>query len=433
MVRVRRWQDVLTRVGDLALTLLALAGTVCVVLVPLAFFFDISLILFKTGSMSPTIPAGSLAVVREIPASKVEVGDVVTVDRTPLPPITHRVVAVADGGGPVRLLTMRGDANTANDAAPHSVTHVRLVEWSVPRLGYGVHALSNVYAASAITIGIAAIVTWAFWPRPTDPQTPRDTTWRRTPSHPRRPGRSESTEPETDPGADTPTGGTAATGDPTLRRMLLVVALLPGVAAGILTTPDTARADTTEEVVRSHALTLVSIGDRDRMTNMAPDEPVPWQVGVSAHAEEPGTVTVTLSALGPLTVEPDGLRVGAAVCTERWVADTCPTGPRQVLPNGPAARLTGQPVTVASMRSDEQRWVLVTAVLPPGSTASGWADLVVTATGLGDRASAGGKVGPLPRTGVDLRTPVLTGAGALLAGLLLIRATRKHRIRVGQQ
>ncbi|MER7167655.1 signal peptidase I [Micromonospora sp. NPDC000207] len=431
MVRVRRRQGVLTRVGDLALTVLALAGTVCVVLVPLAFFFDISLILFKTGSMSPTIPAGSLAVVREIPASKVVVGDVVTVDRTPLPPITHRVVAVADGGGPVRLLTLRGDANTSNDAAPHAVSHVRLVEWSVPRLGYGVRALSNVYAASAITIGIAAIVTWAFWPRATDPQTPRGTTWRRTPSRPRRPGRSEWTGAETDAGADTPTNGTTA-GDPTLRRMLLVVALLPGVTAGILTAPDTARADTTEEVIRSSALTLISIGDRDRMTNLAPDEPVPWQVGVSAHVDEPGTVTVTLSALGPLTVEPDGLHVGAAVCTARWVAGTCPTGARQVLPDGPAARLTGQPVTVASMRADEQRWLLVTARLPTGSTASGWADLVVTATGFGDRASAGGKVGPLPRTGVDLRTPVLAGAGALLAGLLLILATRKHRIRVGQ-
>ncbi|MFD6770939.1 hypothetical protein ACFWC6_32495, partial [Micromonospora chalcea] len=104
MRRARRGRGVIARVGDLALTLLAVGGTVCVVLVPLAFFFDISLILFKTGSMSPTIPAGSLAVVREIPASEVEVGDVVTVDRTPLPPITHRVVQIADGGGPTRLL-----------------------------------------------------------------------------------------------------------------------------------------------------------------------------------------------------------------------------------------------------------------------------------------------------------------------------------------
>ena len=142
--RERRRHSTLARVGDLVLTVLAVGGTACVVLVPLAFFFDISLILFKTGSMGPTIPAGSMAVVREIPASEVHVGDVITVDRTPLPPITHRVVDIANGGGPTRLLTLRGDANETNDAAPHAVSHVRLVEWSVPRLGYAVRAVSNV-------------------------------------------------------------------------------------------------------------------------------------------------------------------------------------------------------------------------------------------------------------------------------------------------
>jgi signal peptidase len=422
MVVVRRGPGVLARIGDLALTLLAVAGTVCVVLVPLAFFFDISLILFRTGSMGPTIPAGSLAVVREIPADEVVVGEVVTVDRGPLPPITHRVVEIADGGGPVRLLTLRGDANSANDSAPYEVTRVRRVEWSVPRLGYGVRAVSNVYAATATTVGIAAIVTWAFWPRPTDP---RPTGRRRWPR--RRPG---------DPGgaggpgpvADPPAPRAAASGDPNRGRMLLVVALLPGITAAVLGTPGRARAETTEEVIRSSVLTLISIGDRERMTNLAPEEPVPWQVGVTAHAREPGTVTITLAALGPLAVDPDGLQVTAATCPVRWVRQSCPTGQETlVLPPGPAARLTAQPITLDSMPADQQRWVLVTASLPAGTTASGSADLVLTATGLGDRASAGGKVGPLPRTGPDLRTPVLAGAGALLAGLLLILAARRQR------
>ncbi|MEU8423271.1 signal peptidase I [Micromonospora sp. NPDC048835] len=427
--RVRRRHGALARVGDLALTVLAVGGTVCVVLVPLAFFFDISLILFKTGSMSPTIPAGSLAVVREVPASEVAVGDVVTVDRTPLPPITHRVVDIANGGGPARLLTLRGDANQSNDAAPYAVDKVRLVEWSVPRLGYAVRTVSNVYAMSAITVGTAAIVTWAFWPRTTEPQSRRRRTWQR-----RGPGSPPPGRAGTDPGVGTHASGATARDDSTLRRMFVLVAVLPGVTAAVLATPGQARADPTEEVIRSRYLTLVSIGDQDRMTNLAPNEPVPWQVGVSAHTKQPGAVTIALSALGPLAVDPAGLQVMVAVCALRWVRGACPTGQgEQVLADGPATRLAAHPITISSMRADQQRWVLVTASLLARSTASGSADLILTATGFGDRATAGGTVGPLPRTGTNLWTPVLAGAGVLLAGLLLILATRRHRSKVEQR
>ncbi|GGM46322.1 hypothetical protein GCM10011608_33850 [Micromonospora sonchi] len=399
--RVHQWQGILSRVGDLVLTLLAVGGTVCVVLVPLAFFFDISLILFKTGSMSPTIPAGSLAVVREIPASEVQVGDIVTVDRDPQPPITHRVVEIADGNESVRLLTLRGDANESNDSAPYAVTHVRLVEWSVPKLGYAVRAVSNVYAMSLITIGTAAIVTWAYWPRGTEPRTRRRTA--------------------------------VARRDSTLRCMFLMVVALPGVTAAVLAAPGQARAVETEEVIRGRYLTLISIGDKERMTSMAPGEPVPWQVGVLAHAKHAGTVKITLSARGPLAVDPDGLQVKAAVCTKRWVDDVCPTGPgEQVLANGPATRLVAHPITISKMPSDQQRWILVTASLLANFRASGSADLTVTATGFGERHSAGGKVQPLPRTGTNLWPPVLAGVGALLAGLLLMLVTRRRRTRVDQ-
>ncbi|MGC4757733.1 signal peptidase I [Micromonospora trifolii] len=426
--RERRRHSTLARVGDLVLTVLAVGGTACVVLVPLAFFFDISLILFKTGSMSPTIPAGSLAVVREIPASEVHVGDVVTVDRTPLPPITHRVVDIANGGGTTRLLTLRGDANEANDAAPHAVSHVRLVEWSVPRLGYAVRAVSNVYATSLITIGAAAIVTWAFWPRGGPPGPRRRRTWRH-----RGPGSAVPDEAGAAPEAGTQPSGTGARGDSTLGRMLVVLAVLPGVAAAVLAAPGQARADTTEEVIRSRYLTLVSIGDNDRMTNLAPDQPVPWQVGVSAHAKQPGEVTISLSAQGPLTVRPDGLQVMVAICAIRWVRGACPGGQgEQVLADGPATRVAAHPITISSMRADQQRWVLVTASLLANSVASGSADLIVTATGFGDSASAGGTVGPLPRTGTNLWPPVFAGGGALFTGLLLMLATRRHRITVGR-
>lgn len=417
--RFHQRRSILVRVADLALTLLAVGGAVCVVLVPLALFFNISLVLFKTGSMGPTIPAGSLAVVREIPASEVTVGDVVTVDRTPLPPITHRVVDIADGGGAVRLLTLRGDANESNDATPHAVTHVRLVEWSVPRLGYAVRTLSSIYVTSMIAMGIAAIITWAFWPRGASPQTLRKRPW-----HRRRP----SPAPRSDPGHRTPPGVGPRAGGP-----LIVVALLSGLTAAVLVPPGQARAETTENVIRGRSFTLISIGDQERMTHMVPDDPVPWQVGVTAQARQPGTVTISLAALGALALNPNGLQVMVAVCAKRWVQSACPSGEQeQVLPRGPAAALTTHPVTISSMRADQQRWVLITASLLTNTIAVGSADLVVTAVGFGDRASAGGNVGPLPRTGPELRTPILAGVSALIAGLLITRIARRRRPRVRQ-
>ncbi|HEY1105973.1 MAG TPA: S26 family signal peptidase, partial [Agromyces sp.] len=94
------------------LTLAAVAGALCLVLVVAAGVFQVGIVLFRTGSMGPTIPAGSAALVREVPASSLAVGDVVTVDRPGRLPVTHRIVAIDDGSGPeLRRLTLRGDAN----------------------------------------------------------------------------------------------------------------------------------------------------------------------------------------------------------------------------------------------------------------------------------------------------------------------------------
>ncbi|WP_233550764.1 signal peptidase I, partial [Cryobacterium melibiosiphilum] len=153
-------------VGNALLNLAALGGLVCLVLVVIAFAFNMTLIMFKTGSMSPTIPAGSVALVQEKPASEVLVGDVVTVDRAAALPITHRVTSVSPGrGGDERVITMRGDANATDDPVPYTVTTVRAVLGSVPGLAYVVVWMSNPLVLGAIALGASALVTWAFWPR----------------------------------------------------------------------------------------------------------------------------------------------------------------------------------------------------------------------------------------------------------------------------
>lgn len=153
-------------IGDVLLWLAAAAGAVCIVLVVLAFTAQITLIMFRTGSMSPTIPAGSVAVVQRIPASEIEVGDIVTVDRDGELPVTHRVTSVAPGTSDgQRTITMRGDANAADDPTPYSVASVRVVLFSVPGVAAVIAGMGDPLVLAGLTVAAALLVVWAFWPR----------------------------------------------------------------------------------------------------------------------------------------------------------------------------------------------------------------------------------------------------------------------------
>ncbi|MCM3779965.1 signal peptidase I [Microbacterium hydrocarbonoxydans] len=151
---------------DSALWIAAAAGVVCIALVVLALAAQVTLIMFRTGSMSPTIPAGSVAVVQRVPATDVAVGDIVTVDRSAELPITHRITSVSDGAtADERVITMRGDANTSDDPFPYAVTSVRRVLFSVPGVAPVIVALGDPLVLGGITVAATVIVVWAFWPR----------------------------------------------------------------------------------------------------------------------------------------------------------------------------------------------------------------------------------------------------------------------------
>ncbi|MGO4431815.1 signal peptidase I [Paenarthrobacter sp. RAF9] len=154
-----------SRLREAVLNVAAAGGAVCILAVVCALLFNITLIMFKTGSMAPTIPAGSVAVVREIPAGEINVGDVVTVDRPGKLPITHRVQSVAPAGGNAQAISMKGDANSEPDPAPYVVERVGLVLWSVPGLARPVAAAANPVVLGATTVAVSALVTWVLWPR----------------------------------------------------------------------------------------------------------------------------------------------------------------------------------------------------------------------------------------------------------------------------
>jgi signal peptidase len=88
-----------------------------------------------SGSMGSAVPVGSLAVTREVPASAVEVGDVVQVPQPGGGTVTHRVVTVRPGGDGTTSLVLRGDANRTADPAPYAVRRVGTVLLTVPYLG----------------------------------------------------------------------------------------------------------------------------------------------------------------------------------------------------------------------------------------------------------------------------------------------------------
>jgi signal peptidase len=150
------------------MAVLALAGLACIAWVAAAAIFGLSLITFATGSMAPTIPTGSLGIVREIPASELKVGDVATLQRGGEPlPITHRVLSVEQSptDPSLSIVTMQGDANPIPDVFPYYVDTAKVVLWSAPGGAYVTRALSHPLVIGGVTLGIGTHVLWAFWPK----------------------------------------------------------------------------------------------------------------------------------------------------------------------------------------------------------------------------------------------------------------------------
>lgn len=113
----------------------ALTGVVCLTAAALAVFAGVTPLIFRSGSMSPDIPTGALALARTVPAAEVAVGDVVSVPRADGVRVTHRVVETDDAGGTSRSLVLKGDANPVTDPDPVVVAEADMVFWSTPRLG----------------------------------------------------------------------------------------------------------------------------------------------------------------------------------------------------------------------------------------------------------------------------------------------------------
>lgn len=386
-------------VGNALLNIAAFGGLVCIVLVLLSVFLNVSLIMFKTGSMSPTIPAGSLAVVREIPAAEIRVGDVLTVERQGMLPVTHRVTTV-DGAGETRTITMRGDANDAEDPAPYTVSEARRVIASVPNLARVVVWFSHPLVLGGVTIGASVLVTWAFWPR--------------------EPGRN---------GSDRVRSRHGAAAGVTIGAVVLGcgIVLLPlGGDPASATAPLQVQLEADQAartVTKGAHITLTSIGDPAAMRTMRPGVPVLWQVGVRIDAPDPGGVTVSLEAVGALEL---GLVLDVRACDTEWLNGTCPGAETPVAGDG-IIDTVAVPRIITVLQNGAERWFLVSAKIP--AVVRSTATLTLRAAGGSDVVTAGpGTIEALPVTGA--RPTWLLGIAAVLAGLAIAGSARAvHAVR----
>ncbi|WP_167132167.1 signal peptidase I [Paramicrobacterium chengjingii] len=381
------------------LNVAAIAGLVCIVLVVLSMVFHISLIMFKTGSMSPTIPQGSVAVVKEIPASEIVVGDVVTVDREGQLPITHRVISV-EGSGTERSITMQGDANDYPDPAPYEVTHVRTVLWSVPAIANVIVWMSNPFVLGGLTIGASILVTWAFWPRRGTSAKRRKQTEQREDSEQQ--GRSEHRERS---------GRHAGT-----TTLVATTILVGGLALAVA---PTSAAHAADDTVTGDYISITTVGDDQAMTSLSPGVPVDWQVGITIDSPTAGEAVIDLSSRGDLDLD-----VSIRACTVKWVGKTCPGDESSV---ADVASLTGDQknIELLAMPTAEQRWLLFTVSLPGDSHGSMVADVRVTANG--ESVSDSSEASTLPRTGTDLWLPLGLAIGAIVLGLLIAGIAARSR------
>ncbi|HJF13420.1 MAG TPA: signal peptidase I [Enteractinococcus helveticum] len=395
-------------IGNVVLWLLAAAGAICIILVVVGLWLNISIMMFRTGSMEPTIETGSVALVREIPAVEITEGDVVTVDRgEELLPVTHRVTEITDVNETTGEVTfvMRGDANDVDDPKPYTTDTVRRAFFSIPGIAPIIQWFQNPYVLGGLTLGATGLVIWAFWPRddeegPTKPQPKR--------------GKHRA-------------------------QTIAIPALL------ILTAPLLSVDQQTSTDHHGDYLRLRSTGDIEHMKNLAPGDSATWIVDVWADAPEPSPVELTLSAAGQLISDPDGLKVEVVIChPDPKNRTTCAvdTEPR-VFNTGQLAH-RGTSIDLTTMSSEETRRVLLTATLAenaPEKLQDTTAAFQITATGHHEELSVSPGLDPpnhipvsddhgttnlaLANTGFRVLLWIVLGSMVVLIGAVLV--TRRHQ------
>lgn len=132
----------ITPLQNRLLTVGAVLGSLCLLVAITAVLVGAKPLVFKSGSMKPTIPTGALGISVPVEAKSIRTGDVISVENAAGVRITHRVVQLAISEDTASV-TLQGDANLVPDAEPYVLLDADLVIFHAPLLGYAVAALSS--------------------------------------------------------------------------------------------------------------------------------------------------------------------------------------------------------------------------------------------------------------------------------------------------
>lgn len=436
--------------GDAILWVVAVAGALSICLAIASFFWGYGVILFRTGSMTPTIPAGSAALVHKIPASEIRLGDVVTVDRPGTLPVTHRVVKIQtpqSASGGVRVVELRGDANAFNDPSPYTVTSVRKVVFSVPGIAPFIAQFQRPLWRMAVAVAVAALMLWALWPRKRAAQQHGggvedgggDDNARSGPdvagaeTHPNRhdaiDGDVRTPESAGSGHGRLPPHHARAVGVGISARVNAGKAMAALVCALLATFCVAAPANAAvqgERIIQGQYLRLVS-RTSSTANMLVPGTPAYWYVGISSSQHGAAFRSELVSDASPLLLD-----VTVDACSVEWAGNTCALNPRHVTTT-----------TLASGRSDvvnllkqqgwQTCWLRIGVLLSGGGAQSTSAaavalqsrQLAVRVTQSQETISTVNQTGELPKTGVDM-LPLGIVASAGLVGIVMIAVRRRR-------
>jgi len=388
----------------------ALLGVICIVLTVLAFTSGYSLIMFRTGSMAPTIPAGSLALVQTVDAADIEVGDVVTVDRPGQLPITHRVTSISPStSDAARTLTMRGDANDVDDPLPYDVAEVRAVRGSVPHLAHVVSLLGEPWMLGILTLLATGVVTWAFWPRNVA-------------------GSSEGIPDHDDNDDEDASMQTAERAAPSV--LSRVPAVAPALILAVATTAGlgVVGASAAPAAAASSVLSITSDRGTGHTHRLASGETLAWHLFVDAtSAPEDGDLEILLQGAGE---EDLGLSVRARSCDEPWVESACAGDERELRPDAIlAADGSWSEIWTAPTPAGVHPQLELTA--NPSPTADGAERMTVTvrANAFGETVDQGIDGGPELATTGGSPFGLIAGPVAVILGIVIAAFARSRRKR----
>jgi signal peptidase len=132
-------------------------------------FLPYQALIVRSGSMSPTIPTGSIVFYTKIPSSKVKVGNVIVFSKPgdPSEKVTHRVYQIGQNATGPYFIT-KGDANgTPDDWRVPAVGTGWIARFHLPSVGYALVYLKSTLARLLLlvipAILLGAITLYEIW------------------------------------------------------------------------------------------------------------------------------------------------------------------------------------------------------------------------------------------------------------------------------